>query len=251
MKRIAFTLFAAGTLMLSGCFETVQEITLHEDGSGTVNNTDDMSSLLAMVKQMGGGADLEKMGDQKLDTSFSLADKVDSIPNLTAEEKMMMMKGTLNFKMNMKDERFTTSILFPFTFPSEILTYNHLSVKIMSESMKKEMGGSGMPMGNDMPERSSFDDYFTMVYSNGVMEKKLNKEKYANAGNDEYLKNIKEAAGMGVPMTATYIINLPRPAKKAEGKNVKLSDDKKQVTVKADIDDFFDDPSKLEFRIEY
>jgi hypothetical protein len=103
----------------------------------------------------------------------------------------------------------------------------------------------------DMPTPTSIEDYFTTSFSKGLLLKKLNKEKYAGADKDEYLKGMKESAGMGMPMTTTYIINLPRPAKKVEGKNVKLSDDKKKVTVATDIDDFFDDPSKFEFRIEY
>jgi len=36
-----------------------------------------------------------------------------------------------------------------------------------------------------------------------------------------------------------------------EGKGIKLSEDKKTITISSDLDDFFDDPSKLEYRIEY
>ena len=91
----------------------------------------------------------------------------------------------------------------------------------------------------------------TVNFSNGVIAKTLNKEKYAKAGDDEYLKGVKEAAGMGLSMKANYIINLPRPAKKAEGAGVTLSADRKRVTISVGIDDFFDEPSKLEFKIEY
>lgn len=50
---------------------------------------------------------------------------------------------------------------------------------------------------------------------------------------------------------STLIINLPKPAKKTEGKNVKLSDDKKKVTITSSAEDFFDDAAGLEFKIEY
>jgi hypothetical protein len=62
---------------------------------------------------------------------------------------------------------------------------------------------------------------------------------------------LKEAGIMGIPVLTTQVINLPRPAKKAEGKNVKLSDDRKKVTIKSSIDDFYDEPAKMEYRIEY
>ena len=56
---------------------------------------------------------------------------------------------------------------------------------------------------------------------------------------------------MGLSMKATSVINLPRPAQKAEGKGIKLSEDKKKVTITADLDDFFADPAKLEYKIKY
>jgi hypothetical protein len=47
------------------------------------------------------------------------------------------------------------------------------------------------------------------------------------------------------------VINLPRPASKVEGKGLKLSEDKRKVTLSVDIDDFFDEPEKLQYVIEY
>jgi hypothetical protein len=79
----------------------------------------------------------------------------------------------------------------------------------------------------------------------------LNKEKYAGVETDETMKGLKEISGMGMPMNNTTIINLPRAAKKVEGKNAKLSDDKKKLSIVASTEDFFDDATKLEFRVEY
>ena len=104
---------------------------------------------------------------------------------------------------------------------------------------------------DQMPAPSSFDDYYSLEFSNGELTKKVNKEKYAGIESDEYLKSVQQASAMGLSMKATYIINLPRPAQKAEGKNVKLSEDKKKVTITADINDFFEDPASLEFKIKY
>ena len=39
--------------------------------------------------------------------------------------------------------------------------------------------------------------------------------------------------------------------KNVTGKNVKLSDDKKKVTIENTLDELYDDPSKYEFTIEY
>ena len=80
------------------------------------------------------------------------------------------------------------------------------------------------------------------LFTDDKIERTINKEKYAKAEADEYLQGIKQASAMGIPVTSTLIINLPRPAEKVEGANAKLSEDKKKLTVKVDIDDFFDHP---------
>ena len=250
MKKLSFSILAVSILLLSGCLETTQEITLNADGSGTLKNTNDMSALVAMAKQMGGGEEMEKMAGENIDSVFSLDKGADSIPNLTPEERELARKGTASIKMNLKEEKFSSSLLFSFSSPAQIALYNKISAKISAETMKEQMGN--LPAGaGEAPEPSSFDDYYTISFTNGVLTKVLNKEKYATAADDQYLKGVKEASAMGLSMKSTYIINLPRPAKKTDGKGIVLSDDKKKITVTADIDDFFDDPSKLEYRIEY
>jgi hypothetical protein len=250
MKKFFLLLTLAGTLSLAGCLETTQEINLNEDGSGTLSTTNDMSSIIGLLKQMD-SKEKDKIGDEVIDTTIALSTQVDSIENLSPEEKELLKKGTMHVNMNLKDEKFTTNLRFPFKSPSEIKKYNQLTNKVMGQTLKEQLGNSQMPGMEDMPSPTSIEDYFTTSFSKGLLVKTLNKEKYASVENDEYLKGMKESAGMGMPMTTTYIINLPRPAKKTEGKNVKLSENKKKVTIETDINDFFDDPAKLEFRIEY
>ncbi len=252
MKKKLFSLFITSSLFLTGCLETIQEVTLNNDGGGTFSSTNDMSALIGLLKGMGGAQEMEKAGDQKIDSSFSLAVAADSIPNLSTEEKELVKKGTAHIIMNLKEEKFIANIIFPFTSASDIPACNKLSGKILSETMKSQMSG-GMPMGggDQIPEASSIDDYYTYEFSNGELKRKLNKEKYATAADNEYLKGIKEAGSMGLEMKSSYIINLPRPAKEAEGKGIKLSEDKKKITISVTLDDFFEDPSLLEFKIKY
>lgn len=239
--------------VLTGCLETTQEITLKEDGSGSLSTTSDMGTILAMVKQMGGGSELEKAGDQVMDTTITLGSEADSITDMSSAEREMLKKGSMNMKLNLQNDEFSTRLNFPFSKPEEIGTFNKLTGKLFSLALKKQMGDAPLQgMGGDVPPYSSFDDYFQLEFSNGELKKKLNKEKYQqSASTDEYLNGLKQASGMGIPVGATYVINLPRPAEKAEGKNVTLSDDKMKVTVKVELDDFFNDPEKFEFKIKY
>ena len=107
-----------------------------------------------------------------------------------------------------------------------------------------------MPMGNE-DGTPSISSYFQTTYEKNKMMKKVNKEVFAKLQDDESLKQVKEMSQMGMAMNLKTVINLPRPAKKAVGKGVTLSDDKKKVTIEGTLDDFFEDPSKFEYEIEY
>ena len=251
MKKIVLSLLA-GTVMLTGCLETTQEVTLTENGGGTLSTTSDMGMLLGMAKQMGGGAELENAGDKAMDTTIYFGANADSIPDMSAEDKALLKKGSMNMKFNIKNDEFKTKLNFPFSNADELVRFNQLTGKMLSLAMKDQMGDSPMGgLGGQMPAFSSFDDYFILEISSGELKKKLNKEKYAAVASDEFLNGLKEAAGMGIPVGATYVFNLPRPAEKVEGTNVQLSDDKKKVTVKVELDDFFEHPEKFEFKIKY
>lgn len=256
MNKFLSLLLIGGVLFLTSC-ETTREITLNNDGSGRVVTTTDMSSMLGLAKMSGQGNDeLKELNDKAMDTVISLASVADSIPDLSSEDRELIKKGTLNFVMNMAEEKFITKIEFPFTDPSQLSKLDKLTSKVVTQAMKKQMGSeegegqeSGMPSASDMPE-GSIDDYFIMTYSKGVIEKKVNKEKYAKVDEDQGMKALQEMSAMGGGNTI-LIYNLPRPAKKVEGKNAKLSDDKKKVTITTTSSDFFDDASELEFRIEF
>lgn len=249
MKKVLL-LISAASLMLTGCLETTQEITLNEDGSGTMSTTSDMGAILGLAKQMGGGAEMEKAGDKTIDTTILLATQAEEIPDLTAEEKELLKKGSMNMEMDIKNEVFKTKLDFPFNNPEEIETFTRLTGKLLGNALKGQMDSQASGMG-EIPPMSSFDDYYKMEFSKGELKKKLNKDKYSSLSSDEYLNGLKEAATMGIPVGVTYIINLPKPAEKVEGINVTLSDDKRKVTIKADLGDLYDNPEKLEFKIKY
>ncbi len=251
MKKIILSLLVS-SVILTGCFETTQEITINDDGTGTVKTTSDLSSALGLAKQMGGGADMDKITGQKVDTSFSLAPSADSLSGLSEKEKEILKKGTMYMYMNGSEEKFYTRLSFPFSNPEDLKEYDILTSKISSAKMKQLMATA--PNGAALagvPDISSFDKYYDLKYEHGEFKKSLNKEKYAELQNDDYLKSMQQVVAMGISVTSTWIINLPHPVTKLEGKNAKLSDDKMKVTVKVSIDELFESPENLEFKIKY
>jgi hypothetical protein len=250
MKQLFGLLLAGAFLALTSC-ETTREITLNENGGGTLVTTTDMSGLIGIAKMS--GKDLDKE-DKAIDTTIALDKMVDSIPDLTADEKALVKKGVLGLVMNLKDEKLMTRLEFPFTNSSQLQKLDEVSAKVMQQAMQKQASDgkedAGAIPGDQMP-KATIDDYFTVTYQKGLIERKHIPEKYAKIGEDQGMQALKEVAAQGMPINTILVYNLPKPAKKIEGKNARLSDDKKKVTITSSIDDFFDDVTKLEFRVEY
>ena len=253
MKKLLGLLLMGSALAMTSC-ETTREISFNKDGSGKLVTTTDMSSLIGIAKMS--GKDMEKEG-KAVDTTIFLDKMADSIADLSTEEKELVKKGTLSLNMNMIEGKLITKLEFPFSNTGQISKLDQVSAKVMQQAMKKQAeegtgGAEGAPpIPTDEMPKGSMDDYFTITYGKGIIEKKHIPEKYATVGEDKGMQALKEMSGQGMPMNTTLIFNLPKRAKKAEGKNVKLSKDKKKVTITNSIDDFFDDITKLEFRIKY
>ena len=267
MKRLIGLFAFIGLFILSGCFDTVDETTVNEDGSGTVYNSVDMSKMISALAAMGGEEKMKGAEKVKGDTTVYLKDIKDSLGKLTDAEKKLLEKGKAHIVLNMKEEKFSISFTVPFAKPSDITPINDalgkasgkimqkLVEKIMPEEEKAKMKDKDdeeedMPMGNE-EGTPSISSYFQTTYEKNKMIKKVNKELFAKLEEDESLKQVKEMGQMGMAMNLKTVINLPRPAKKAVGKAVTLSDDKKKVTIQGTLDDFFEDPSKFEYEIEY
>ena len=268
MKKISWV---AGLLMLlvfTGCFDTVEEFTIAENGSGTFVNTLDMGKILGLAKTMGAGNDEMKDFEKlKKDTVVYLKDIKDSLKNLTAAEKKIAATGTLRILVDAKEDKLNFTFTFPFSNTSEIApiqsilkkakddVLDNTMTKLMGEEANKKNDGflGGNEEDSDQKEGmgANLDQYYTTVYEKGKLSRKLNKEKYANVSDDKMLKSMQEMAQMGMSVNMKTVINLPKPAKKAEGKGVKLSEDKKKITIEGTLDDFFEDGSYFEYNIEY
>jgi hypothetical protein len=251
MKKLIYFLLTGFMFFLAGCFETTQEITINKDGSGLFSNTTDLSNMVGLLKQMGG----DEVGKLKnTDTTISLAGVADSIAGLSPQQKKIIDQGSMKLSLNMNDEKLIINLNLPFKKISDIPMLKEAMPRVSEAIIKKLPGTEQMPAGmsgGDSSKIKTFDDYYDVTMTDKLISKTLNKEKYAAASDDESMKALKQMSGMGSPITSNYIINLPRPARKVEGKAIKLSGDKKKATLMVTSDDFFDDPSKFEYRIEY
>jgi hypothetical protein len=220
--------------------------------------TMDMSKLLTMMGQMASGDMKDKMKDK--DTTIAISSFIDSVKDLTAHEKQLLRPGKLKLLLKEKDEKFLTTITIPFKKTEDVKDLKKALPKVAGEALTKMGTGDkkanemDLPPGmdaEDMPKPKNFDDFFDINMTSHSISKQLNKESYATVETDKMMQAVQQMNSMGAPMTLNYVFNLPRPAKSTEGKGLKLSADKKKVSLTVTSEDFFDDPKKFEFKIEY
>ena len=266
MKKLILSICLLTAVALTGCFDTTEETTINDDGSGKLVTTLDMGAVIKMAKMFGGDKteDIDKI---VIDSTINMADFKDSLTNLTDAEKKMLDKATMRTVMNPKQEEMKMIYSFPYSSITELATINTIKKKVMAKTQgsvmekilkaggdegKGMMGTEGQAMMEDgemgLP---NLDEYFTFSIANGKISKKLNKEKYAGAKDNKGLTSMQEIGQMGAPMTMKTVYNLPKPAKKTTGKGISLSSDKKKITIEGSLDDFFDKPELFEYEIEY
>lgn len=268
MKRLIGLLAIIGLVILSGCFDTVEETTINDDGSGTVFTSMDMGKMLGALAAMGGDEKMKGAEKIKGDTTIFFKDIKDSLQNLTDAEKKLLEDGKAHLVLDLKDAKFNISITAPFVKTSDIPAINTALEKSNGKMMQALIQGvmpeeekAKMKKGDDDEEdipgmngeegTPTISSYFQTTYEKNKITKKVNKELFAKIEDDESLKSLKEMGQMGMAMNLKTVINLPKPAKKTTGKGLTLSDDKKKVTIEGTLDDFFEDPTKFEYEIEY
>ena len=196
-----------------------------------------------------------------MDKLIHFKDMKDSLGKLSDSEKKILEKGTARLIMDFKGEKFSVAFSVPFSTPSDIVAVNDVLKKTKGKMMEKIMdkvmssekdgGDDEMELMGEKDGSPDINNYFNFTYEKNKLTKTINKEQLAKVEDDKSLKSLQEMSQMGMPVNFKTIINLPRAAKKAEGKGLTLSDDKKKVTIEGTLDDFLEDASKFEYVIEF
>ena len=256
MKRFMFLL--AGIMCFVGCYEVNEEITINQDGSGVHNTKMDMGQMLEMIQSMAGEEELTKEGlDKVLDTTIFMKSVLDSAKDITAEQKELLKDGKMNLQMNMKEKIFKAQVNIPFK------GYNNLqslmsgkgsSMTGLSQLFKGVFDKGEQKPALDAPKEPGLEDMntiFDVVVKDGLVSRKVNLEKHKALVEKPEVAQMQQMASGGMEILYTTVIKLPRPAKKTENALIKLSDDKKTVTLKYNLLDLFDHPEKFSYSVEF
>jgi hypothetical protein len=256
MKTIVFRLFAVLFLTcFAACYEVNEEIVINENGSGTYVTKMDLSALIDMMKTMAGDDELAKQGlDRAIDTTILMKDMMDSA-NVTEQQKQVLKHGRMNLQMNLQDNIFRTNLDFPFR------SYDDLQVLMagagsggMGDVFKAVFNAGSKQVSDsakDPPGLDALNTIFDVNIRNGMISRKVNRQKFDEIVAREEFAPMKEMSQSGVEIMYTTTFKLPRPVKKSDNAIVKLSNDKRTVTIRYNLLELFNAPDKFSYEIEY
>ena len=259
MKKYKLLLTFLVTILFTACIQIEEEVEIREDGSGMVAARTEMGQLFEMLKGFASPEDLQKEGmDKALDTTILMKDIVDTVQELTAENKALLRNGKLQLQMNMKENLFNINMNFPFKSIADAnkLTKVMTEMDVMGKSLKN-LGGqqpgpdqpAAMPgSGGGIEKISSMYD---ISFSNGEYKKVLNKARYDSLISDPKLQESRGMFSMMGDMSLNLTVKVPKKVKSVSNPRAVISADKKTVTLKGDIVAALDSPKLMEIIIRY
>lgn len=256
MKKFWTGVVVVFVLIFAGCYEINEEITINQNGSGTYVTKMDMSALLQMMQSMASEEEIQKSGlNRVIDTVINLKSVLDTAKDVTAEQKRLFEDGKMKLKVDLKESIFTADVNFPFKSLNDLQALMSGSgTGGLSEVFKQVFAkNDSARQGNSMDDQAldQINNVFDVTISNNKIEKKLNKEKYDSLMAKPELAQARQMMGGGFEILYTTTIKLPRPVKKSNNEMIKLSADKKTVTMRYDILKMFETPDKFAYTIEY
>jgi hypothetical protein len=258
MQKLLLSLFIS-VLFLTSC-SMHEEVDLSKEGNGHYQVAVDMSSMFEMMKSMGGSEKIpDSIAKQKRDTTFSLANMIDSSGGaFTAEEKSYFHNGTMHLKMDMQENKMDIVMKFPVKNAMDLKNFFVVWNKVDSlNKLKKQKAETEEQGNNEMPNPLAGGGMNGMtdnlpIKPSPYLITDSSIERIAQTKEEVMSDMGEQAQGAAMFMNQVNLmttIKLPRPVKKLEGKNAKLGDDKKSIFFSATMQDLMDDPKAGAFKV--
>lgn len=255
MKKLWIGVVAAIVLFVS-CYEINEDIVINENGTGTYVTKMDMSALVQMMQTMAGEEELAKSGlDRAIDTIVHMKDVMDSARDITPEEKRLYADGTMKLQLNIKENIFKSDVNFPFKSFDDLQKLMMGSGANSMGSVFKKMFARPDSAQADAPAQDQAFDKINSIFDVKIdrhkLSRRLNKQKYDELMARPEMEQAKQMTGSGIEVLYTTTIKLPGKVKKVDNPIVKVSEDKRTVTIRYDLLKLFDTPEKFSYTIEY
>ena len=262
MKLFRYVLVFVLLGLLAGCYEVNEEIAINADGTGTFVTKMDMGQLLEMMQSFAGEEKLSEEGmDKAIDTTFRMKDMLDSAKDITPEQKALLSTGTMKVQMNIKEKIFKMDMHFPFSSQDNLQKLmagqgnngagiTDIFKQFFSDDKKQEDTTQIVDVAKD-PDMQDISNIYDVTVKNGFISKKINNVKYKALMARPEMGQIKQLSSSGMEILYTTTIKLPRPVKNSDNPLMKVSADKKTVTIHYNLLELLDNPEKFSYTLEY
>jgi hypothetical protein len=257
MKKIRIGVVVIISLLFAACYEINEDITITEKGTGTYSTRMDMSALLQMMQSMASEEEIQKSGlNRSIDTVIHLKSIMDTAKDVTANQRRLFENGTMKMKIDLKENIFNADVNFPFNSLKDLESLmsgtgtGGLSEVFKQVFAKKDSTQQGGGM-DDQGGLDQMNNVFDVTISKNTIARKLNRPRFDSLMAKPEIAQAKQMVGGGFEILYTTTIRLPRPVKKSDNDMIKLSADKKTVTIKYDLLKMFDTPEKFSYSIQY
>jgi len=257
-KYFKYVLAVALSVFFVSCYEVNEEIEINADGSGTYVTKMDMGQLIDMMQTFAGEEELKKDGlDKVYDTTILFKSLLDSAKDITAEQKELMKNGKMKMQMNIKEKVFKMDMDFPFRDQNSLQLLmsgkggNGTGIASAFKNMFGKKDEAEQPGAPKTPDMGDIAAIYDVTIKNGLIQKKVNAAKYKEFMDRPEMAQVKQLSGSGMEILYTTTIKLPRAAKNTDNPMIKLSEDKKTVTMKYNLLELLENPDKFAYSIQY
>jgi hypothetical protein len=253
VKKLLFFLFLLTSFGLTSCLDTVEELTINKDGTGTYKTTMDMSGafdMLDMVAAMDTSNKMKKFAERDIDSTLAFSSLIDSAKDVTAEQKALLKNATLGLTLKKKERILRMNMNFPFNHVEDVQKIQGFSN--MGTGLNKLAGAGDNKSQVNMEDEAvpSTTSVYNTQFKAGLLERTVDQARFEALKNGK-MKDLQNAGDMLETMKFSTVINLPSIAKKVTGQRAILSKDQKTVTINYTMAEFMSNPKALEFHIEY
>ncbi len=256
-----FCIYGFFTMIFVSCGTFINEITMHEDGSGVISNTYDISELLGIIQMMQSSGDGNEQDDDlpsqlldalaqegDVDTAFTMLEVLpDSLSHLV-DHPELLSKMHSHLRMNSAESTASLTLTISFNNVDEIM-------QIFEEMLKTEKDNENKM--KDMEDIRAQFSRFTIDTENGLIS---------------FIENPILVEGMGHPVTdwdemseeekstmefiydtqkSIIIIHLPGMIIEQTHPGGVISDDGKSVTIEEDILEIMQNKTPTSFIVRY
>lgn len=257
MKKIGLCVAVIISVLFAACYEINEDITINENGSGTYSTKMDMSALLQMMQSMASEEEIQKSGlNRSIDTLIRLKSIMDTAKDVTPQQRRLFQDGTMKMKIDLKENVFNADVNFPFKSLADLQSLMSGSgtgglSEVFKQVFAKKDSTQGATNMEDQGGLDQMNNVFDVTITKNKIERKLNRPRFDSLMNKPEIAQAKQMVGGGFEILYTTTIKLPRPAKKTDNEMIKLSDDKKTVTIRYDLLKMFETPEKFSYSIQY